>query len=338
VKTSRISPQYTARTCVTTLIFLTAFSAFVSQASAGEAKHLEFAITKGTNPGGAGSYTGKLVFKSGEAGEAIAAAWTLSNGTASGWAVPFPGSDYIAVGYGRDLGGVAIYQRQKDGSSKTHYALAGAGQKIGSYTLVPGTPAGHFKIKGGAGGTVDVSPGPERVFDLKWNLDSGKWHGMGVADGDFLAAASTTGGSDYGVVIYRKNSIGADGWWRYGGGQGVGTEVLKMAKVDGKAVPEVSAVDATPRDIADNAADEARALGKALRGNIELPAKMKPNAEQISAIAATGDDARLLTAYVEKLFADLPPTGLGADPGQQEVRHITQEDLPTMAMVVRRLR
>jgi len=76
---------------------------------------------------------------------------------------------------------------------------------ITSYTLAPAAERGQFTMKDGATGRVSVTPLAERVFDLTWTIGGHAWEGMGVADGDFPAAASTTGGFDYGVVIYPKN-------------------------------------------------------------------------------------------------------------------------------------
>lgn len=48
------------------------------------ARHLEFAITKGTNPDGSGAYSGRLVLDRTGPDAPFKASWTLSNGTASG--------------------------------------------------------------------------------------------------------------------------------------------------------------------------------------------------------------------------------------------------------------
>jgi hypothetical protein len=293
---------------------------FTASASAEAPNKLEFAVTKGTNPDGGGGYTGKLTFARTGAEQAFKAAWTLSNGTAAGWAIPFPGSDYIAVGYGKDLGGVVIYQRQKDASSKAHYATAAEGEKITSYTLAPGKERGQFTMKDGAEGAVAVTPKAERVFDLTWTIGGTAWQGMGVADGDFLAAASTTGGKDYGVVIYKKTAAGATGWWRYGGAPGVGTEELKITSVDG--VTDAPAAD--PKALA----TEVQKIAKSLRGDGALLLKLKPTAAQIAAIAATMEDAALLADYTEKLFASLPAGGLTAKDGQTAELVVGPADLP----------
>lgn len=105
-------------------------------------------------------------------------------------------------------------------------------------------------------------------------------------------------------------------------------EARKLEKVTVTALPEVSATKAPPAGTAGRIAAEVATVAKTLLNNATMLSTMKPNAEQISAMAASSDDAKRITAYVEELFADLPPTGLGADPGQEEVIAIAQKDLP----------
>ncbi|MBS0661167.1 MAG: hypothetical protein JSR82_23350 [Verrucomicrobia bacterium] len=54
--------------------------------------------------------------------------------------------------------------------------------------------------------------------------------------------------------------------------------------------------------------------------------KYKPTAAQIEKIAATPDDAKALTAYVESMFASIPANGLAAKDGQTEI--IVSNELP----------
>lgn len=54
---------------------------------------------------------------------------------------------------------------------------------------------------------------------------------------------------------------------------------------------------------------------------------MKPTGAQIERIAATPEDAKLLAAYCEALYAKLPGSGLAAQPGQTEIL-VPDGDLP----------
>ncbi|MBV9658434.1 MAG: hypothetical protein JO295_10030 [Verrucomicrobia bacterium] len=192
--------------------------------------HLEFSIESATNPGGAsGGYTGRVTFDRPNPDGPYAVTWKLNNGVQTGWAVHFAGSDYIAVGYGKDLGAVAIYKQRADGGSDAFFSYAVPKSQVTSYSILPTKEPGEFRFSGGMSGSMVATPAGERCFDLEWRLPSGTWKGLGVSDGDFLAAASSgTGGDDVGVVLYKKIGDGAQGWWRITGRKGFGTENLKI--------------------------------------------------------------------------------------------------------------
>ncbi len=61
------------------------------------------------------------------------------------------------------------------------------------------------------------------------------------------------------------------------------------------------------------------ALATTLRGNKDALMKLKPTPAQIAEIAASEEDAKKLTTYMESVFAALPPNGLAAKPTQTEV-------------------
>lgn len=72
---------------------------------------------------------------------------------------------------------------------------------------------------------------------------------------------------------------------------------------------------------------EVKTVALALRGDREQLMKMKPTAGQVAQIVATPEDAARLTAYVEKLFASIPRSGLApSSPEQTEV--LVSADLP----------
>jgi len=54
--------------------------------------------------------------------------------------------------------------------------------------------------------------------------------------------------------------------------------------------------------------------------------KYKPTAAQIEKIAATPEDAKVLTTYVDALFARIPAKGIAGEEGQTEV--LVSRDLP----------
>ncbi len=72
--------------------------------------------------------------------------------------------------------------------------------------------------------------------------------------------------------------------------------------------------------------DEIKSVALALRGNPKTLSKMKPTPEQVAQIAATPEDAVKLNAYVEKIFATIPPAGLTGSPDQTEI--MVSDSLP----------
>jgi hypothetical protein len=72
--------------------------------------------------------------------------------------------------------------------------------------------------------------------------------------------------------------------------------------------------------------EEIKSLATDLRGNPKALAKLKPTPAQVAQIAATPDDGAKISAYVEKVFATLPPDGLSGSPGQTEI--LVSESLP----------
>ncbi len=73
---------------------------------------------------------------------------------------------------------------------------------------------------------------------------------------------------------------------------------------------------------------EVKQLATTLRGNKAPLMKLKPTTAQIAQIAATDDDAKLLAAYADQLFASLPEAGLTAKPDQTEVLVTSGDGLP----------
>ncbi len=61
-------------------------------------------------------------------------------------------------------------------------------------------------------------------------------------------------------------------------------------------------------------------LAARVRGNREALLRLRPSAGQILRIAATAEDAKLLTIYVEKVFSSLPAGGILLGPRQTEIQ------------------
>lgn len=287
----------------------------------GQPKELLFSIAKGTNPGGTINYTGKVTFSRKAVANCFKVEWKLSDGsTQSGVAVPFPESGVIAVGYGPDLEGVAIYK--KDGNkAEARWSPGKPDSEIGSYALTRGQKPGVLEIVGG--GTVTLTPGEDESGTVNFDLNSGTYSGVMVGQGDFLALAS--GGKRIGVCIYKQSGTGAEGRWGVRGAEGAGIENLTILKVDGQKVGDGGA-----EEEAGGGSEEAevKTIAKAVLGNKEELLKLKPTRAQLADITATPEDTKLLETYVKGLFANLPEEGIKGDDDETEVMVFDGDDLP----------
>lgn len=283
-------------------------------------KVLDFKISSATNPGGQGGYTGTVHMERAKTTAPFKVTWKLSDGTTQkGWGVPFPDSGYIAVAYG-EATGVALYLQTETGADAV-WSPTGDGQTIGTYKLKKTDDP--LALKFDDGGTFTLAPGKSPTAQITWKLPTGTYKGPAVIDEKYLAAASSPTGKNVGVVIYKAEGAGAKGIWTMTGMEGAGTENLEVVTIDGKPV---SAEDLAAA--AEDPSKEVKALAAELRGNAKKLQELKPTAEQIAQIAATKEDAALLSKYVDTVFESLPADGLPSKPDQTVILFTGPKDLP----------
>lgn len=294
---------------------------FLRAGEPGEPKQLLFNIAKAGNPGGTVSYTGKVAFSRKKITNCFKVEWKLSDGsTQSGVGVPFPDTGVIAVGYGPDLEGVAIYK--KDGNkAEARWSTDKPDTEIGSYDLTREKKPGVLSIVGG--GTVTLTPGKDDAGTVVFDLNSGTYSGVVIGQGDYLALA--TGGKRLGVGIYKQAGDGAEGRWTVVGAEGAGIENLTILEVDGK---KVAADEAPEAPAAADEEAEVKAIAKAVRGNKEELLKLKPTRAQLADIAVSAEATQKLETYVKGLFAELPEGGLEADEDETKIVVFSGDDLP----------
>ncbi|HWB07176.1 MAG TPA: hypothetical protein VG796_29400 [Verrucomicrobiales bacterium] len=227
---------------------------FASVASVPAApKNLEFSIIKAANPGGKGGYSGTVSFTREDVKDVFKVTWKLSDGTTNtGYGVA--SGDYMAVAYGSDAIGVAMY-KMTDKTVEGTWAPAKEGAKLGTYELKRGKAKHQYVYSDGTPGTITISPSEVKgVANVKYDMPDMKFGGIGLADGDYMAVGGAAGLKDFGVVIYRMNKdLTASGKWIIGGAPAPGTEDLKLVTLDGKPAP--AAGGASP-DTADTAEKE----------------------------------------------------------------------------------
>ena len=202
-------------------------------AAPAQPKILKFAISEGHRPGGKTGYTGTVTFSRRETTHGFSVAWQLADGTTlSGFAVPYPDSGVIAVGYGEDLTGVAIYKKD-GGKGDLRWSPALPDSAIGAYQLSQGDTPNVMKVEN-HGGILTFMAAAEQTGTAEFKLTTGASSGITISQGNFTAIAS--GGSRTGVVIYKKTGAGAEGRWTVAGTPGAGTENLTILEVDGKKI------------------------------------------------------------------------------------------------------
>lgn len=282
---------------------------------------LTFEILKSTAPDGSPGPLGKVDFVRPAEGKVFTASWSYKNGgTDRGIGVPYPESGVIAVGFGPDVLGVAIYKLNGKQVS-ARWANYAPGEEIGSYEMTQGADDSVFNIVGGGSVAMDFAKG--RTAKVTWNLTVGTYTGLAVAEGDYLATVSIKPGGRGGVAIYTADLQNgtASGRWTMTGAVGAGEEVYKLISAGGAAAqggPGIADPASEVKQIAQNLLDKGPSAINALR----------PTEEQISAIAATSEDATKLALYVDKLYNSLGEVTQLAKPGQTEIQVFTGADLP----------
>ncbi len=237
---------------VATLALLLAFPASM-RAEEAPPKHLEFSITKGITPGSDTKYTGAVSFGREDVTKAFKVTWKLSDGsTQSGWGVAYPKSGYMAVAYGSEATGVAIYKLNEKGAD-ARWALAKEEAEVGSYELKRGQVKYEYVYKDGTPGSIRIEPTEvEGVANVSFKTAAGGYGGIGVTDGDYLAVGAASGTKDFGVVIYHTDQdMNVTGRWIVAGAPAVGTEDLTIVSVDGQKITEETAAAPPARSMKD---------------------------------------------------------------------------------------
>jgi hypothetical protein len=288
-----------------------------SAGGGGGARDLVFKISKSTN-----GKPGTVRFVREAEGKTFNVTWQYEDGSKdTGIGLPFPETGVIAVGFGPDVLAIALYKL--DGKSvDAKWAAYQAGADIGEYQMTQGADKTAFNIEGG--GTVSIVQGRERTANVSWNLATGTYKGIAVAEGDYLAAVSLKPGGKGGVAIYTADVAKgtASGRWTMSGTAGVGEETLQIISANGQSV---GASD----DAGGGAAAEVRAIAESLRDDAaKTLIKLRPSAKDIAAITANTAAAKALQAYSDEVFQHLDEIGRVAKPGQTEINVFTGDDLP----------
>lgn len=284
------------------------------------AEMADFKIIKSSLPDGSPGSLGEVKFKQQTDGRVMGVTWKDAPGSeVTGVAVPFPGTNFLAVASGTDVLAVAIYQLDKKGDVDARWALNQEGGAIGAYKARKGSEKDTFAIEGG--GALKIELGRGRVGKATWALATGAYSGLAVADGDYLAAISIKPGGLGAVGIYQldRETGSGTGRWTMTGLEGAG-EVQLQSPV-AKPSPAQPSAETQPQD-------EVRKLAGQLSKDTSILAGMRPSIVEIQLIAADSESAQKLQRHVETVYGKLGGIGSLAKPGQTEILVSQGEGLP----------
>ncbi len=187
-------------------------------------------IASATNPGGAGSYHGRVAVS--RRGDALLLDWTIA-GTPPYHGVGLESGDRLGVGWSTDRDAEVVVYAVDGGSLVGRSASVAAPTRAGSEKLAgsPG-PAGSYRVVSahapGTGasytGDVVITPtGP--TFRVHWQLSTGSYEGVGVLDGRTFVVGRAPHGA--GVMLYRRDGAALEGRWAQPTSAALGAERLE---------------------------------------------------------------------------------------------------------------
>lgn len=296
-------------------------------------------MTRSYIPGGGEGKLGTMTVSRASETVPMKITWNYPDGgVMTGWGVPMPGTGQMALSFGNGALAVALYKR--DGKSvQALWSPAADGSTVAPYKMTQGATDSEYIIDGG-GGTFTIDMGEEGTGTARWKLPSGEYNGLVIAEGDYLAAVSMAPGADAGVGLYTLDmaQLRAVGRWAIPGVKGAGGEEYKVVSINGEKVPATATAAAAPTSTAGMASVSAspeaviavKAIAEELRVDLAAAQKYKPTKKQIAAITATDADAEALSAYLDKLYAELPAGKSAAKDGQTviNVEGPAWEELP----------
>jgi hypothetical protein len=133
--------------------------------------------------------------------------------------------------------GFCLYKLGPDGTMQARWTMAGAAGRLATETASGGTPGkleGQYDIEG-----VPLTPGGRYkgtlavakrgdTYSVVWNTADGKYQGVGLRHGDYLAVAwSVERAEGYGIVDYKLEKDAAKGRWTQIGSTDLSFEILK---------------------------------------------------------------------------------------------------------------
>lgn len=257
------------------LLLLAIFVASTVLSPAAE-KTLTFKV-KGANPGGATGYDGTVTLT--QLSQATAKiVWTTGTNKEVTEGIALRSESGLAAGYGgAALYALAVYEIKDKGKGKSISALwtmSTNPKESGAYELKGSDFAGRLPFADGTPGAVTFTAGADGMYKVAWELNAGKYEGIGLRMGNVLLAASGDVKAGFGLAGYVPKGEDMEGLWATTDAISPGTETWSEAQGDGPSPQPPVAAAATP------AAPEKPAMS-----DKELEAAIKEDLEKCGVIA-----------------------------------------------------
>lgn len=178
---------------------------------------------RGGNPGGVGGYTGEVTLtKLGESTAKVRWVAGVKKEVTEGIAVKTENAIGTAYG-GQALYALAVYEL-KGNRIRATWTMAAKPKESGTYELKGADFEGALPFADGTPGSVTFTPGKGGVFKVVWDLQSGRYEGIGLRIGDALVAASGDVNAGFGIGAYAPKGDDIEGMWATTQSQAPGTE------------------------------------------------------------------------------------------------------------------
>lgn len=284
------------------------------------ASRFDFDIVSGTRSSGQIAPNGQFTLFRRGPDNFLGALWKFDNCIMeTGIALPLAGADYFTLSFGRENSTLFAFVESEEGLTGG-YVKDFAGGSITRLTYARTDEKDVYLHVSGE--KLVVARQGHGLVELSWKRSDGRagMRASGMAGGNVIAGILAGKGDHQGVALYqlRKDGHGTGRWMTSKGASG--TEVFAPPK-GATTAPGWKAPDYTP--------DVLRFAG-VLREDLGNVARFRPTDTEIEAITATAADAKLLRAYVDKVYSQLKAGGSAAKPGQTEIMTVgpALKDLP----------
>jgi hypothetical protein len=181
---------------------------------------------KGGNPGGVGGYTGDVtVTKLGKYTARVHWVSGTKKQVTDGFAIKTDKA--IGTAYGAGLYALAVYELQGKRIHAT-WSVASKPQESGTYELKGSAYEGSLSFADDTAGNVTFTPKKNGLYKVVWDLQSGRYEGIGLRMGDVLVAASGDAAAGFGVGAYTFKGEVIEGQWAAAGSEAPGTETWTL--------------------------------------------------------------------------------------------------------------